>query len=417
MNSLTVNLLSSMLNQLNLDDFFEMDNLPEELIAIILNQLGLHDILNCKLVNRRFYSIIANRVEIKDELIISDSDYLPINKKWFHTNQFVNLSNAIKSDCFYQTKFLLNQPIISNLLQQIYVHKLYITVDLLNRFQRLHELKIVNSNILNDSDLLKLCNLKTLCIEELNIENRNLIFDLPNLQKLRINGLYCIERKTPHSHNEEDEENVDPFKLPYNFTRCICLGFDINSKLNLKDAKNLIYTELSSLFTGNNFIESAVNLEHLYCDFIYLDDLSKNLLQRLPKLQLISFNGEKDTFNELRRQKQQFNANLNIYYCYVNSSRPPDFENYGQLSDELLEHCSRNNDRLIDRIPFIDFINYNDLERHFNRNSSSFLRKFNLDSLIVNGKINDGGQLINALKECKTITKLKLYSGLGQFFF
>ena len=132
-----------------------MNELPVEILSILLNQLDLYSILNCKLVNKEFYSTILNYVRIKDELIISNNKYLPLNKRWFFTYQPINLRNLIRSNCLNQTEFKLNQPIISHQLKRLYIFISYITVESLNRFNRLQHLEIIDSTIkkINDSNV------------------------------------------------------------------------------------------------------------------------------------------------------------------------------------------------------------------------------------------------------------------------
>ena len=50
------------------------------------------------------------------------------------------LKNLMKSICINQTEFMLNLPIISNLLKQLYICHCDITVKLLNCFDKLDPL-------------------------------------------------------------------------------------------------------------------------------------------------------------------------------------------------------------------------------------------------------------------------------------
>ena len=60
-----------------------MNQLPAELILMILDHLGIDDILNCKLINKKFKTIIINYLRIKESLVLSDNNYLPLIKDGF----------------------------------------------------------------------------------------------------------------------------------------------------------------------------------------------------------------------------------------------------------------------------------------------------------------------------------------------
>ena len=357
-----------------------MNELPAEILSIILNQLDLYDILNCKLVNKKFYSTILDYVRIKDELIVSDCDYSPLNRRWFFTYESVSLKNLIKCDCLNRTEFMLNQPIISNQLEQLYIYRSFISIELLNRFIKLQHLEINDSMIkIENCNVLKLPDLKIFNIKRPDSQNKNLTFDLPKLQKLQIN-------------------EHDNFKL--------------------KDAKSLNYLESEFFSNCSNFIESAINLEHLYCKFIDLESLSDSLLQKLTKLKSICFYKYNDTFNELNRQKEQFNSDVKIYYLAVESNSPPDFQFSSCLNDKSLDYYIRNYDRIADFIPFIQSIDYNSLEKVSNQLPNDFLKKFvDLNRLFANEKINNVDYLISVLREFDTISHLKLNTTLSQNFY
>ena len=58
------------------------------------------------------------------------------------------------------------------------------------------------------------------------------------------------------------------------------------------------------------------------------------------------------------------------------------------------------------------------MERYFDRIPENFMQRFvNLTVFIAGRKVNDPDQLIRLLRECKTITTLRLTSSLGQEFF
>ena len=166
-----------------------------------------------------------------------------------------------------------------------------------------------------------LTNLKIFKIKRSRVLDENLTFNLPSLQKLKIDGF----------------------------------------NLKLKDA-NLNYLESRCFSDCTHFIGSAINLEHLYCDEIKLENLRPNLLQKLNKLKSISFNQNENTFYELKRQKEQFNKNLKIYFLCIESNATPSFAYLRYLNDELLEYCINNYDRIVDICPFIELLDFNDLE-------------------------------------------------------
>ena len=366
-----------------------MNVLPDELISFILNQLSLDDILNCKLVNKQFYSIIVNHVRIKDELVVSDCDYLPLNRRWFYTYHFISLYNLIKFECLDQIEFMLNQSIISNQLKQFYVYESCISFKLLNHFKRLEQLEIVKSFIQNEhgENILKLPNLKIFFIRFLHLPEshlrskltQNLVFDLPNLRKLKIDGFH------------------EAFEF------------------SLKDATNLSHLELKHFSNSSKFIESAINLEYFYCEHLEEQDLKGNLLEKFEKLKSISLNYYcSHAFVAMKRQREEFNRNFKIYYLGIECSCLPS-DPFSKL--ELIAFYANNNKHLQDKIQYITTLNYNNrLLEYLNQLPNDFLNRLvNLNRLEV--EIEDANQLAKILKDCKTIISLKLPATLDQSFY
>ena len=272
---------------------------------------------------------------------------------------------------------MLNQSIISNKLKHLYIYKYCVSIELLNCFDRLQQLDIIRSTIRGDQDsVLNLSNLKTFCAHYLDLQIDNLTFDLPHLQRLRIGSV-----------------------LDYDF------------KMNLKDADNLDYLECKFFRSRRNFIRSAINLKHLYCYEIKTKDLDDNLLQNLIELKTISYLYRTNTFDELRRQKRLFNPKLKIYYRCVESIELTQFQfSRPTLKRQLIDYCLKNEDKLANRIPFINTIDYNDYEDYYNRMPINFLSKFsNFKRLLVHSSICNLNNLINLLKGQKTIIDLELY--------
>ena len=222
----------------------------------------------------------------------------------------------------------------------------------LNRFDKLKQLEVnLKSEIIDDDcAVVKLSNLKVFCIQFLNKKHsflEDLEFDLPSLQRLRIDGLN---------------------------TSFLFDGFTIDFKL--KDASNLIHLETKYLLNRKSFIKKAINLEQLYCDKVEASDLNSNLLKKLVSLKAINFNGDKRAFEELIRQKQHLNKKLKVYYLSINSDRLPSmviatfqdvFYSTLYLNDQLIEYCIKNNDKLADVFSFILYINYNEIENYLHR--------------------------------------------------
>ena len=366
-----------------------MDDLPLVPAMRIIDYLSIDDILNLKLLNKWFYRIINGNVRIKD-LVLSNCDDLPYNRRWFYTYDLVSLQRLMKRDSFQNANLFLEQSIISNQLKRLYIYQANLTFDLLNSFQKLVHLEIIDSelNCMVGDNVLRLPMLEILNLDRPIIRHfYNIIVDSPKLRRLRFTAFPFYDTEFSHP------ESID-------------------------------YLEVGSYDECKKFLQFCVNLEHFYCSNLYLDDLNKfNHLvkKRLTKLKSIHFVGSRDAFVKLVHENERIKKDLKLYFHNLEFDKLPDeldFDNWSILDHKMGKFYAQYYSRLADHCPFVKKINYNDLEEHFNKIPENFLSRFvNFDSLIVRDEVNDLDQLIKVLGDCKTIRYLELHSSFGQQFF
>ena len=346
----------------------------------IIDYLSIEDILNLKLVNKRFYQCINENVSIKDLALTSDYDLL-YSRRWFYTYDLINLQNLIKYVLHDNVYLNLNQPILSQ-LKQLFIYKTKISLETLNSLDGLVHLEIFKSEIksITENNVLSLPMLEILNLNWSEYDN-NLLIDSKKLQRLKLH----------------------------------------RNAVELVHPESITYLEVEYYNCCKKFLPSCTNLEHFYC--CDLDDLNEfNLIKNLPKLKSIHFDQPKETFVSLINEKKRLNKDLKIYFLNLEFDELPDRlynSSLGQYIDEdLIPYYAEHYSKLADHCPFVNSVNYNDLERCFDQIPENFTKRFvNLTEFIAYKEVNNPDQLIRVLGECKTITRLELHSSLGQHFF
>ena len=372
-----------------------MDDLPLVPAMKIIDYLTIKDIVNLKLVNKWFNQFINENVRIKDLVIRTHSS--PLNR-WFHTYDLINLQNFIKYGWYGSVclKLNINQPILSQ-LKQLYMCYTIINFETLNLFDRLVHLEIKYSIIkdITDNNVLSLPMLKILNLVDPNYL-RALLIDSTKLQALKLCNVFVT--------------SVHP--------------------------ESITYVEIYSYRSCVNFLHLCINLQHLFCHDLNSFDLNEfNLIKDLSKLKSIHFDGPSVAFDSLVKEKKRFNQDLKIYFLNLEFDQLPDGldkllnevdEFSYEVEDIYLGKCLNKNliqyyaqyySRLADHCPFVESVDYYELERYFDQIPENFLKRFvNLTDFTAE-KVNDLDQMIRVLGECRTITDLTLPSSLGQHFF
>ena len=361
-----------------------MDDLPLVPAIKIIDYLSTEDILNLKLVNKWFYQIINENVKIKD-LVISDQNDLPYNRICFYTCDQIRLQHLIKCNSNNNVYFNLNRPAILSQfkhLKQLYIYKSNVTLETLNSLDGLVHLEIKYSKI---KSLARKKELSLPMLEILNLDATKFYFapviDSVKLQRLRL----------------------------------------INFVVKLVHPESITHLEVDDFNNCEFFLSSCINLQHFYCYYSkrYMF-LEINMVKNFPNLKSIHLDESKDEFVSLVNEKKRLKKDLKIYFHNLEFDEVPtrSFSNGKFLDLILSKSYAENYSRLADCCPFIESAYYNWLEKFFVQIPEKFMDRFvNLTSFIVDEKIKDFDQLIRVLRECRTITCLRLPSSLGQNFF
>ena len=349
-----------------------MDELPVELQCLILKSLPLSDLITCSKVCELWQSIVES-FKITS-FVISGNDRLPINKKWFFTQERVDYSYSFLNCKLDQIN--LREKTLSK-IKSIYIYSVdsYLkTFDIglcLNSFEQLEKLQVYYLELETQSQL-TLPNLRIFSAS--NIKGSLLILNTPELECLKIltsSGLRNVEL-------------VYPLKIKWLETYAL-----------------------------DEVIFKFKNLEHLFCKFIRTPDDS--IVHRLKRLVHLSIDQDPHVFNELKRQciSQGREETLTICFFGFKFDELPDFSfnfNTYYLYDKNIPLYKTYYDLTYDYIPFINVINYSDLEAAFGSDIPSGLaKKFNnLCTILVEHEIEDKVQFSRFFAQCSSITILGL---------
>ena len=362
----------------------KISDLPTEIFAKIFNQIyPIKQLVQLKLVCKRWYSIAIN-LRVKN-LVISSSSLS--NSKYWYTYNYIDFSYLIKNDQDLDAiQLKLSQPLFDN-LKSLYiygVHDKVLFTNFLNRFQFLEHLEVVYSKLKDDDKnrctLLNLKNLRILNISD--AINDVIILDTPRLVRFRLS----------------------------------LTNYD---SISIKHPESIQYFETYRFI---NLIKTFTNLEHLFVRNI--SQLDGDFLSNLSRLKEIHFDGKKDVFYDLRKQKKLFKRNeVKLFYFGINSEDSiPKHElmnNRHQINVKAIEFYRNNYNQMAIRLPFAHQIDYSLLEQCFgDQIPSCFIRRFvNLDYLIVTQKVKYSNQLIQILNDCGNLKSFTIYSLLDQTFF
>lgn len=354
-----------------------MNQLAPELVVMILNNLSVQDKLKCRLINNRFKLIIDNHLKIIRLTLIGvrSTDF---DKNWFYTNR----PNDEKDLIFVKRDSLadqLNKSIFLK-LKQLFIsfnenEKLNFK-NSINHLKYLEELNICSANI-GTGNSLNLPNLRTLFLGMVKVEN----FSEKDFLKIKLN--------TPNLSNFKSSKNIDNYEFVYpTKIRYLYLNYDYSS------------------------VEQFINLEYLFCsNYFYLKPAI--LLDKLSKLKELHIFKEtkQDQLNGLNIFetifKERSKLNLNLYVSGL------DYRIYRKLNQPLIDQsvfCFENYSNLINCLPFIKEISYDDLIRLFKQTiPTDLFTKFpNIKEVTCNFKLNDLDGLFNFLRNCKNLGSLSL---------
>ena len=362
-----------------------LNEFPFELIEEILLKLPISDLIKCRLLSKKIRNVIDFQIKVKS-LIVS-LNQLICDGKWFYSYESFNLDDLVKVK---NLDFLQIQPFntIFSKLKRLYIYdfpEVHLSFDLenLNFLNSLQHLELWFLRLKNQSKLSS-PNLKYFCINE------------HTTSKLIIN--------TQLAH----------FKTVFELNL-----FDFNFAESIKSIQ-------CHQFYGNE-IKKFKNLEYLCCQTI--KSLDSNFLIQLEHLKSIQFHDTDQMYFELRDQKKQFRRrDLRIYFLGINFDEENDLSRYNLsfnryfLNENNLNIYLDNYGRLDDRIPFIDSIDYNAIENHFNTFDNmpiNFFARFPLiKSILINDRINDQASFWTFLNNYKQLYSLRITnSRLNQAFF
>ena len=384
----------------------KLDELPNELLEKILLNLPIDQILLCKQMNKRFRWLISDYLRLRCLVISDQSNYVPANRRWFHTNQPV--------DCLHiQMNFALlksetNRSMFAG-LQKLFVLNLSLPpsdlIDLINRHQQLQQVQI--HHLQGDHE---------------HAENR-LTISLSHLKILSIRqnelfagaGLECVTFDTP---------SLVYLEWLAHSVRSVVFNYP-------KTVKQL------TCFENKTYLLSLSELEVLHCrDFSnHVDD---DFLSTMHRLKEIQFNWDENAFHKLKLQKFLLRRkDLQLYPLGIRFDKLPDFnvefsqeiareyemKEFGcSLTSNSLPMYAANLFRLAPVLPFILEIHYSDLEAYLEAPRgmpADFLVKLRaLAHVRVNERVNQVDQFINFLTICNHFGSIGISSNsLNQDFF
>ena len=363
-----------------------MDSIPIEVLCKIFIKLTIDDILNCRNVCKKFSEVVDKFLRLNSLVIARTKSQA--RKKSFYLNESLVDQPYIKINRFNFLDEQLKQSLFCN-LKRLYIYDISLIGtssidkwDFLNSFQKLEKLKLAHFNV--------------------NVQIAHL--ELPNLRILELldafGGLIIL----------------DTIKL----TKFCCLHSD-KLKIEFTYPAQIDFCQLHS---HKSFVKKFLNLKYYQCE--RLNWIEDDFVKHLPALEEVQMCFGEQAYKSLINQKKQFKRdNLTVYFrgIYFENDLPSvlDIFNYNGQDIETLMLFSTYYENLADQIPFIKSLNFNFVDRNFERVPSDFVSKFIecnclvVDELETNKKQRE---FIQFLKKCKTISSIRFKNSyLSQQFF
>lgn len=370
-----------------------LDSIPVELLSMILAKLPTADQISGRLVCKKFRFVLENNVKVR-RLIVSLNEKICAGK-WYQTYRPFDLSDLIRAK---DLDFLQNEPFKKMFarLRMLYVYDFP---------ERLPLYNLASLNTLQELEHLELWFLR--------VENQSKL-TLPNLK------VFCVNEHTS-ANLIIDTESLIHFKTVFELRQ---LTFPRVTSIRSVQCHKL-----------TREILAFENLERLCC-YLIPAPLDSELLARLPTLNRIQFYDLDSSYQTLKLQKRRLNRrDLKIFFLGINFEQTNDGRTQEiELSDHNLtfsrHHLNDQNlalyfdhyDRLDDRLPFVNCVDYASLEARFgsfDNMPADFFERFPIIKTVhAKTRIANQESFWTFLSGCSSIHTLWLKnSGLDQAYF
>lgn len=324
-----------------------MDRLPIELFSLIMKELTYDERINCLAVCKAFRNAIRS-LRLKS-LIVCDRFEGLQTQRWFDSNSPICRQTILPNNKFRLLLCVSSGQVLSN-LRELAIYNLnskngsanFETV--CNSLATVERLDLYEIKELNGRTRLRMPALRVICIDGV---QGDLLIEAGKLRKVKyflheLDGVFDLQFIWPESVEEAEFDN---FKN--------CLTKLINLKL--------------------------LRLENVH-------NLKANFLSHFRRLEEIQFARGLDDVRSLEEQKRRFALDrLSISFLGLrldSSLRLPQFfelfADYGQLevlNENQINFFIQNFSKLSDRLPFINELNFNEIEKVFSNLPVPFYRR------------------------------------------
>lgn len=361
-----------------------MDLLPVELLDKIFNYLNLNDLLNCKSVSKYWYSIVSN-LRIKS-LIVKQEGWEEDKLNWYFTEKYIDHSyDLVHPNLFLH---LFNDSILEKLKYLRICPEFFnrpVDLNKLNKFTQLYQLEISR--------------VKSKHVLKLNLENLEIL-------DLGFNN-YVVD------------VSIESPKL-----KVACFYGYGNSRFHFKYPESITYLSTRSV---NYFLKPFKNVETLRSDDITV--LNRDILSKFAKLKEFYYDKALQNVLFLRRDPDlktllaifmKQNPTLRIYLSGIEIKKERSIDDYGIFDREPEFIYASNYADLIDKLPFVEEVDYSRLYDAFKGNIPlSYFHKFsNIKEVVSTNLIIDQKNFSWFLKNLKNLHRLDLRNpGIDQSFY
>lgn len=365
--------------------------IPNELFIKIFCRSTIKRLLLYRTVCKRWHYLIAN-LKLKELILYFQS--FPFCKRYPTHERRIKYRNSLELSTDFK---FIRSAFIQNLFERLETLFLYdfsnsdetnpkmIPVGLLECFKKLKYLTFIDITIQmrKESNSLNLTNLQSLVVL-VSANLSNIILDSPKLTHIKTNSYTNFFRL----------KNKNSIKFLY----CDYYESSIIELNNLEYLFIELIDNLDSDFLNANRLKMLKEL-HLFKNLESLESLiSQKHINKRSNLRIFYFGIEytaqtESSFLNLRSKYALDKDNVLIYY-----------HNYFHLANQNY---------------FINVIDYNEIYDCFGKIPSDFLDKFKLIYIVeVKNQIKNQFEFVNFLKNCETLTTIKLFhSSLEQKYY
>lgn len=385
-----------------------MDRVPVEVLEIILGFVPFDQLKNCVVVCKKWkFTVGCLR---KFDCLVVYHDTLPVNQRFFHTNQLVSLQHCIKQEAFFRPSEMKRS--IYRRFRRLYIYDhfnnfehemipsprrrllcwMFSEPHKLNWLNHLEELHLWMVNLQKKQKLI-LPNLKTFKV--LAVFKHTLTLDAPQLTNLSVFDFENLLLLHPQTIQKLE------FKGELLFA-----GFNLESLVTLSDLKHLLITHLH----GGSIDDQTK-----------IDEIIK-FLCNLKEIHVHYYSALTGFYGMLRRLKEQTNDQIQIYYDgfkmtflinLFHNPRGPFYHPWVNSKD--LDFYLINRSMTSETLPFKALM-YQLVENCREPDFFTARRLIHLEYIVINA-VRDERALGNWLKSLDTLIHILFQHPLSQEFY